>query len=536
MNAVEKFNRFSKRIYNGQDVLKNQILNKFPVVYVEDTSDYSILKDYAEHEFVWLVNKNIQLLNTFPLWFRPSEKDAIHVFPYVNKSKWHVRSWDMAKLVPTSLTSGTVIKHDNICGIHDTYCGKSMYDMFFIGSNTSDSYKKLIEKFPQTKIVSTYNDAALQTETDLFWLIPEDVIITDRFKFNYEPDDWSLSVIHVFKNGINGMFDGIALFPKTVRPTTRELNYRFYATKKEVNVVASNPVPFEKYNFNNYIDYLYALKNSKTDCFWFIPPDVIVNNDFSFSAYYDRSTNHTFLNGSYTDGVVLFSKNAPVTEKEFLSRTYSQKKEWPVVASYPKKYEQFTIDTYDDYLSAKEKSSTSMFYGIPSTVKLNDSFNFDLYFPYNNEFDKNITHVFLNSSQFNGIALFSKNNNLTENEINYKFYVEKKEWPIVASTPLETTIEKSISNAFTAWANGFIETAKLTSNLHFNGKLNVEVRDQINTNCTEKKDIPFAEFYVIGAKHGKNFGLENLGEPENLLKINNTKWLTEQFSQLNQLT
>lgn len=535
MNAVEKFNRFSKKIYNGQDVLKNQILTKHPVLFVDDTSDYSILKKYQEYDFVWLVDKKINLLHTFPLWFTPKETNAIHLFPYVNKSKWHVKSWNMTKLVPTKGEATVTIKHNNICGIHDTYCGKEMYDMFFIGNIKSENYKKLIEKFPQTQLAKSHAEAAQLSATDLFWLIPDDVIITDRFQFNYEPDDWSLEIIHVFKNGINGQFDGVALFPKNSNPTAKELNYRFYASKKEVNVVASNPIPFEKYNFKNYNEYLYALKNSNTDSFWFIPDDVEIAEDFSFTEYYDRSINHTFLNGNHTDGIVLFSKNSPVTEKEFLSRNYLQKKEWPIVASFPKKYERFKIDDYQDYLDAKQKTKTNMFYGIPSNVKVNDSFKFDIYFSYNNNFDNNITHVFLNGSQYNGIALFSKNNNLTENEINYKFYIEKKEWPVVASVPDNVNYNILINDAFSAWAAGFIETTKLAGDLHSNGKLNVEVKNQININCSEIKNIPFAEFYIVGSKQGKNFGLENLGEPENLLKINDQLWLKDQFSQLNQL-
>jgi hypothetical protein len=536
MNTVEKFNRFSKEIYNGQDVLKNQILTKHPVLFVDDTSDYSVLKDYTMHEFVWLVDKKIKLLNTFPLWLSPRESNAIHVFPYVNKSKWHVKSWDMVKLVPTKIKTDIIIKHNNICGIYDTYCGKDMYDIFFIGNKESESYKKLIKKFPQTQSVKSYNEAAELSETDLFWIVPDDVIITHRFQFNYEPDDWSLDLIHVFKNGVDGQFDGIALFPKNSNPTVKELNYRFYALKKEVNVVASNPIPFEKFNFKNYNEYLYALQNSKTDSFWFIPDDVEVNKEFSFTSYYDRSINHTFLNGNYTDGIVLFSKNSPVTEKEFLSRSYLQKKEWSIIASTPKKYEQFKIDNYQDYLTAREKSKTNMFYGIPSNVKVSDSFKFDMYFPYNNNFDNKITHVFLNGTQYNGIALFSKNDNLTENEINYKFYIEIKYWQIVASTPDNFNQSSLITDAFSAWAAGFIDTAKLTNELHVNGKLNVEIKNQINLNCTEIKNVPFAEFYIIGSKQGKNFGLENIGEPDNLLKINDDSWLKDQFSQLNQLT
>jgi hypothetical protein len=159
-----------------------------------------------------------------------------------------------------------------------------------------------------------------------------------------------------------------------------------------------------------------------------------------------------------------------------------------------------------------------------------------MYFPYNNNFDNKITHVFLNGTQYNGIALFSKNDNLTENEINYKFYIEIKYWQIVASTPDNFNQSSLITDAFSAWAAGFIDTAKLTNELHVNGKLNVEIKNQINLNCTEIKNVPFAEFYIIGSKQGKNFGLENIGEPDNLLKINDDSWLKDQFSQLNQLT
>ena len=67
MRAVDKFQRFGRKIYNSQDVLKNQILQKFPIHYTNDTDDLSQVEQYADKsDYVWLVDSSIDVYRSFP--------------------------------------------------------------------------------------------------------------------------------------------------------------------------------------------------------------------------------------------------------------------------------------------------------------------------------------------------------------------------------------------------------------------------------------------------------------------------------------
>ena len=543
MRAIDKFQRFGQTIYNSQDVLKNHILYKYPIHLTDNTDDLSVVEQYAnEHDYVWIVDQTVDTLREFPWWFKPTE-DAIYLFPYVYKLSKRVKSWNKVKLVPTKIKTEYKITKNFICGIYDVLQGKDNFDIFFGGNTDSEAWKKLKNRFPNAVAVDCLDNARELSSTDMFWIVPDDVIVSDFFKFSYVPDDWSHKFTHVFGNGDKETRDGIALFPKNYQPTEKEKQYRYYANKKELNIIASNPAPYDQFYLKTYQDYLDAIQTSKTDMFWFIPNDVVVSKDFKFDVYfshqnqYDRNINHVWLNGTDYDGIALFSKNSPITEKEFNHRFYANKKEWDIIASTPKsfnyfeidsfdeyldavnksttdlfwassknidvdqeliktfyishhdsvdrnqshafvhdvnnnklynglfllnknkllterevdhrflaerkewdivgskkkKYNQFTINNYQDYLNAKQNSITEMFWGIPSDVIVD--YNFDLYFEHQNFYDRNITHVFLNNDTYDGIVLFSKHVELTEKEIDHRFYITKKEWNIVASTP-----------------------------------------------------------------------------------------------------
>jgi hypothetical protein len=439
MRPVDRFTQRSRKIYNAQDVLKNHFLKRYPILYTDDPENYDQIKKYADqHEFVWIVDRNIETLRSFPWHFRPTEKNAAHLFPYVYKKSRRPKTWKSVQLVPTNYTGDKAVTHSHICGIYDAYRGKSRFDIFFLG-NANSEYQRLLNKYPDIKLVDSHETAKNLSETDMFWLIPNDVTVKDTFNFSFEPDEWSFKYTHVFGNGNSKTQDGIALFPKNYEPTERELTHRFYANKKQVRIVASNPIPYEKPKIKNYNDYLKALKKSKTEMFWYIPTDVTVDRSFDFNLYidhhnqYDRNINHVYLNNKTYDGVVLFSKNSPVTEREFNHRFYANKKEWDIIASTPKKYSQFVIDTYEDYLTAKQNSATELFWGIPSDVDLKH--NLDLYYDHHNQYDRNITHVFLNDKTYDGVVLYSKNVDLTKQEVEHRFYANKKEHDEVYSVP-----------------------------------------------------------------------------------------------------
>lgn len=416
MRAVDKFSRYGQQTYNGQDVLKNHFLTNYPKHFTNDTMDYSIVDQYKDYDYVWIIDKNIETLRTFPWHMRPKEH-GVHVFPYVHLRSHKLISWDKVKLVPTKGNTDNRIEHKHICGKYDVMCGKDKFDIFY----------------------GSFEEAKQKSTTDMFWLVPDDVTVSEFFKFSFMPDDWSHEYVHVFSNGKTKSKDGIILAPKNYSPTDNELRHRFYADKKEVTVVASHPKPFPQYNFSTYNEYLDVLENTTFDLFWWIPDDVEVEKDFDLNFYidhhnqYDRHINHVFLNDKDYDGVMLLSKHCKISEKEFTHRFLAVKKEHEVVASRPKKYDTFVIDSWSDYKLALENSTTGMFWGIPSDVSVVKDLN--LYFSHHNQYDRNITHVFLNKKTYDGVVLYSTKVKLSKKEVEHRFYSKKKEWNEVYSIP-----------------------------------------------------------------------------------------------------
>ena len=440
--VFDKFNRFGKKTYNGQDVLKNHFLQIFPIHYTDNTEDESVAQQYAEQaDYVWIVDNSIEVLRTFPWHYRPTVHDnnKKHVFPYIYKGSKRIKSWEKVKLIPTKIQYTEVIEHKNIAAIYDVYCGKERFDVFYLGNKNDKLFEKICQKIPDATVVTSHQEAQEKSTTDMFWLVPNDIELGDFFKFTYKPDDWSHKYVHVFGNGDTNRFDGIALFPKHYNPTNKELQHRFYAEKKTITLIASTPKQYPVYNFTDYNEYKTVLETADTDLFWYVPNDVDLDNDltlyFDHQNQYDRRINHVFLNDNEYDGVILFSKHAPVTQKEFEHRFVANKKEHPEVYSRPKKFDQFVINNYADYKLALERSTTEMFWGIPNDVVVENNFNFEIYFSHHNTYDRNITHVFANGKTYDGIVLFSKNVQITKNEVEYRFYTDKKEWNIIASHP-----------------------------------------------------------------------------------------------------
>jgi len=119
-----------------------------------------------------------------------------------------------------------------------------MYDIIFIGPS-GKQFDKLKEKYPTAKLAADIKAAKLMCFTKFFWAIWPDVDIDSSFAFDYKVDDYSKDYIHVFKNRQN--FDGICLIPKRAEPSNREISYRFFTNKKEVDVVASSPRNIKKF-------------------------------------------------------------------------------------------------------------------------------------------------------------------------------------------------------------------------------------------------------------------------------------------------
>ena len=332
-----------------------------------------------------------------------------------------------------------------------------MYDIVFISNNEGNSdakYRKLKSKFPLVKRASSMVAAQKKSVTKMVWIVYADVVVLDTFDFTYKVPVWDEQYVHVFKN--DDFYDGICLVHKLKNLSQREIDNRFYLAVKEVDIIASSRL-YDQFYIDTYEEYLIATEASSTELFWMIPRNVEIDKDFKFDLYFghhnlhDRSCNHSFAhledNEKTYDGVFLCSKLSLLSKKEINYRFPINRKEWDIVASGPKLYDQFYIDTYEEYLIAVDTSSTELFWMIPRNVEIDKDFKFDLYFSCKSdryEHDRCCNHAFIhieaNIETYDGVFLCSKHSLLSKKEVYYRFPIERKEWDIVASHPVRYDI------------------------------------------------------------------------------------------------
>jgi hypothetical protein len=213
----------------------------------------------------------------------------------------------------------------------------------------------------------------------------------------------------------------------------------FYASKNNIDVEAwlkikdTYPTAQKVENVKSFNDL-----NSRafTKMFWVIWDDLELTDNINLMNYratgWDNMYVHVFKNGEYYDGICLFPKNKQISQREFDYRFFIDKKEVDIQASTPKSYDKFYINTYDEYLDAKEKSTTEMFWVIWNDIIVDENFKFNYQVPYYNQ---HITHIFKNGEYYDGICLFPKNKQISQREFDYRFFIDKKEIDIVASFP-----------------------------------------------------------------------------------------------------
>jgi hypothetical protein len=177
-------------------------------------------------------------------------------------------------------------------------------------------------------------------------------------------------------------------------------------------------------------------EKSFTKLFWVIWDDVVLDEVFNINEYkatkWDDHYTHIFKNGECYDGICLINKTIKISTREFDNRFFANKKNIDIQASKPVKYDVFYINTYEEYLEAVDKSSTSMFWAVWKDVNA-DSFKFDYQVP---KYEQHITHIFKNGKHYDGVCLFSKKSIMSCREVEYRFFVVKKEINILASQPI----------------------------------------------------------------------------------------------------
>lgn len=347
-----------------------------------------------------------------------------------------------------------------------------IYDIFYVSQSliNEESWKVFSKRFPSAQKISfvkSVDDIKKKSFTKFFWIVWDDLIVSSDFLFDYRVSEYDESYIHVFKNG--NFYDGICLFPKSRTVTAKEFNNRFFiADKKEIDIVATTPGPFDiifmSYNEPNADEnyeklkkkfprtkrvhgikgianaHIAAAKLSSTDLFWVVDGDAVIVDGFNFEIdqipQYD-SHNRTMVK-------VWHSKN-PINELEY---------GYGGVKLLPKK---LTLDLDKNKIDITT-SISSNFCVIPEVS---------------------------NYTMFN-------------------------------------------TDPFSTWKSAFRECAKLSSR-SIDRNYQQETDKRLEIWCTKGEENPFGKYAIHGARAGRRYGRLFIGNKEELEKINDFEWLENIF-------
>ena len=442
-----------------------------------------------------------------------------------------------------------------------------MYDIIFISHdeiNANENFARLKDRFPLLKrvvisdnIYTAFEQAVKKSFTKMFWIVwGDDLQVVDTFNFDYKVPEWDQKFIHVFRNG--EYYDGVCLVPKLNKITGREITNRFFINKKEIDVVASTPNPYDRYYINTHEEYLEALSTSKTNMFWVIFNDLKVLDTFNFEYQvpnYNQHITHIFKNGEYYDGVCLFSKNTPITKREFDNRFFINKKEIDVVASEPVLYDIVFISYHEEFadsnfeklkynlphrniyringivgihnahIEAAKLSTTNMFWVVDADAEIINDFEFNYQVPF---FNQNMVHVWRSQNPitnleygYGGVKLFPKKLTIDMKTDTMDMTMNISDKFKVMDTVSNITAFNT--DDYSTWRSSFRECCKLAVTN------NPESLSRLNVWCTLNENAKYGFYAYLGALSGKNYGEKNASNPEALNKINDFTWLKDQW-------
>lgn len=435
-----------------------------------------------------------------------------------------------------------------------------MYDIFFIGDE-SETWNDVKSRYPNAQRLPkdiTADDLKKKSFTSMFWAIWDDFKLNDFNLNSYKATQWDNQYVHVFKNGEYN--DGVCLIPKKANISKREFDNRFFSNKKDIDIVASNPVPYDKFNIKFFDDYKRAAEESTTPMFWAVFDDINVVDTFKFDYQvpkYNHPVTHVFQNGENFDGVCLFSKTNLVSQREFDYRFFNVKKEIPIVASTPKLfdivfisyYESFAEENFQKLLDRKlsneiyrvkdvegihtahklaaQSVNTKMFWVVDADAELVDDFNFD--FPVKKH-DQDTVHVWKSRNPVNGLEYGNGGVKLLPTKLTAEMRTDKPDMTTsisgkFKSVPVVSNVNKFNTDPYNTWKSSFRECCKLASRI-IDRQLDAETQERLDVWCENSTDL----YAIDGARAGRDYGLANKNNIEALKKINDFKWLEEQFS------
>ena len=431
--------------------------------------------------------------------------------------------------------------------------GPKKYDIF-----TIDSYADYLNAYDNTK-------------TEMFWATSNNIGIAEDFEFDIyfsHDNSYDRQSNHTFIHKVHGkeLRNGVFLCSKHRPLTQKEVEHKFILNAKEWDTVASGPCKYEVFYPKTYEDYLSALKTSKTEMFWIVPDYVNTTDRFKFDTYfshdekYNREINHAYLNGKYHDGVVLCSKAAKFSQREFNYKFIANKKEVNVVISTPKPYDMVFISyqepnadenyarilqrfpnikrihgvkgIHQAHIEAAKLCDTNMFWIVDGDAIIVDDFEFDYQVA---QWDKETVHVWRSQNPINDMVYGYGGVKLFPTELTINMDTSKPDMTTSISSKFKAVHDISNITAFNTgefetWKSAFRECCKLSSKV-IDRQVDDETQKRLKIWQTVGKNKLYGTYALAGAKAGAEYGKSNQGNIAALKMINDFDWLKERFNE-----
>ena len=390
------------------------------------------------------------------------------------KFEYQVPSWD-EEYIHLFLND---THYDGICLVSKTatVSKRELSCRFFIKKKETGIHASVPMHYDIFNINSydEYLNALETARTELFWIIPRNVNVNENFKFDLyfsHHDQYNRQTNHVFRNG--NYYDGIILATKQKEISKREFDYRFLANKKEWDIVASSPTPF----------------------------------DVVFISYFEKFAEENFqkMLGHLQPGQRAYRVNG-------------------------------IKGIHQAHKCAAELVSSDMFWVVDADAILEPNFNFEFPQVVSHDtYTKSIVHVWRSRNPINGLEYGYGGVKLLPKKLTMNMDMSKPDMTTSISASFKVMPEISNitafnTDAFSTWRSAFRECVKLSSNIIDRHQYQ-ENAERLNAWLTFYPDKPFAQEAVEGAYDGREYGRKNAADPAALALINDFDWLKNRFEQ-----
>jgi len=349
-----------------------------------------------------------------------------------------------------------------------------IYDIFYVSKDliAEEDWQQFSKRFPlaqKIENVKTFADIKSRAFTKMFWVVWNDVVVADNFNFEYVVSDWDKQFIHVFKN--KEFYDGITLFPKSADFIQKEFENRFFINnKKEIDVVASSPKPF---------DIIFISYNESN-------ADI---NFLSLQKQFPRVKRVHGVKGIHQAHI----KAAELATTEML---------WVVDA------DAIVVDGFDFTVGQIPYYSNNARRMLNTTV-----------------------HVWRSRNPVNSLEYGYGGVKLLPRKLTLEMDVNSTDMTTSISKmfkamPAVSNITAFNTDPFSSWRSAFRECVKLSSRV-IDGQDDEETEIRLTRWCTIGSDLDA----IAGAIAGREYGTSNKDNADALKKINDFNWLEERFNE-----